>query len=252
MLSDEQARRYARHTMLPELGAEGQQKLLDASVLVIGAGGLGAACISYLAAAGVGHIGIIDDDHVELSNLQRQILHETGDIGRLKTDSARDRISELNPEVHISSYNLRLDEDNAREFIRSYEVVADGCDNFATRFAVSDACIAEGKTLVSAAVKGFEGQLATFKPHAGDYPCYRCLVPELPAEANNCSEVGVLGPVCGVLGAWQAVEIIKEITGVGESLAGHLLRINTARLKLQKTTLPRDKACPSCSKREAA
>jgi adenylyltransferase/sulfurtransferase len=226
-LQDEELERYARHIILREVGGVGQAKLLSAKALVIGAGGLGSPLILYLAAAGVGTIGIVDFDRVSLSNLQRQIAHRTADIGRLKTESASDAAHAINPGIRIIPHPERLTAANALSLIEGYDLVADGSDNFSTRFLVNDACFFARKVLVSAAVTQFDGQLATFKPWAEDgrFPCYRCLFPEPPPPdaIPNCSEAGILGAAAGVMGTLQAIEIIKEIVGVGESLAGRLL-----------------------------
>lgn len=233
-------RRYARHHILSEFGEAGQAALAAAKVCVIGAGGLGSACLSYLAAAGVGTLGVVDNDRVELSNLQRQILHEQADIGRLKAESARDRLEELNPDVRIEIHPLRLTEANARDILEKYDIIADGCDNFETRFVVADACAALGKPLVSGAVQGWAGQVSTFKPYLGvPHPSYRCLVPELPPEAQTCTQTGVLGPLCGVVGSMQAVEVIKEITGIGQSLSGTLLRYNALTAEFKRSQILR-------------
>ncbi len=206
----EQQRRYARQIMLDEFGEAGQKKLLDAKVLVIGAGGLGSPLITYLAAAGVGTIGVVDHDRVELSNLARQILHETGDIGRLKVESASDRVAELNPEVNLITHALEVTAENVEALIAPYDIVADGCDNFATRFAVNDACVKLGKPLVSAAIAGWQGQVMTVLAVG---PTYRDLVhPEAP-EANTCRESGVVGPLAGIIGSMQALEVIRVILG---------------------------------------
>lgn len=234
-------RRYARHILLPEIGEAGQQKLADSAVLVIGAGGLGSAVIAYLAAAGIGRIGIIDHDHVELSNLQRQIIHEDGDIGRLKVESAADRISELNPHCAVDIYPRRLVAENAASIIARYTIVADGCDNFTTRLIVNAACMQSGIPLVSAAVKAFEGQLMTF-PADGTSPCYQCFVPESPPEAS-CKETGVIGPLCGVMGSMQALEVIKALLGL-PTLSGKLLRYDALTHRQRISTLPRNAECP--------
>ncbi len=238
----DQQRRYARQIMLSEIGESGQQKLLDAKVLIIGAGGLGSALISYLAAAGVGHLGIVDDDRVELSNLARQIIHESGDIGRLKVESAEDRITELNGEVEVTTYPFKLTAENAKEIIAQYDVIADGCDNFATRFAVNQACIELGKPLVSASIAGFNGQVMTIT----GTPCYQCLVsPEAP-EANTCRETGVIGPLAGIIGSMQALEVIRVIFGkpaYASKLAIYDGLGGTSRI----TQLVRDSACPVCT-----
>lgn len=206
----EQQRRYARQIMLEAFGEAGQQKLLDAKVLVIGAGGLGSPLISYLAAAGVGTIGVADHDRVELSNLARQILHESGDIGRLKVESASDRVAELNPDVTLQTHAIEVTAENAEALVARYDIVADGCDNFATRFAVNDACVKLGKPLVSAAIAGWQGQVMTVLPGG---PTYRDLVhPDAP-EANTCRESGVVGPLAGVIGSMQALEVLRAILG---------------------------------------
>lgn len=241
--------RYARTISLPEVGEAGQDRLQSARVLVIGAGGLGSSALMYLAAAGIGTLGIVDDDRVALSNLQRQILFETGDIGRPKAESAADALRDLNPEVRIEPHALRLTEANAARLIASCDLVVDGSDNFATRLTVNRHCLAARKTLVSAAVIGFTGQLYTFKPYLGaPHPCYQCLVPELPPpEATpTCAESGVLGSVAGMLGAWQATEVIKELLGIGESLSGHMLVVDALQASVRKVALPRDPACMIC------
>src|SRR5580693_9226664 len=225
--SDEELERYARHIVLREVGGPGQAKLKAARVLVVGAGGLGSPVILYLAAAGVGTIGIADFDTVSLSNLQRQIAFRSEDVGQSKTQSAARAASALNPHVAIETHAVRLEPANARDLIARYDIVADGSDNFATRFLINDSCFFARKTLVSAAVSEFDGQLATFKAHdrSSEYPCYRCLFPEPPpaGTAPSCSEAGVLGAAAGVMGTLQALEVLKEITAIGESLAGRLL-----------------------------
>lgn len=249
--TDEQLERYARHIILREVGGAGQVALLKSKVLVVGAGGLGAPLLMYLAAAGVGTIGIVDDDVVELSNLQRQVIHTTPDVGKAKVESAAESIRALNPDVTVNTYRERLTDENARALIADYDIVADGCDNFKTRLIVSDACVALGKTLVSAALGPYEGQLATFKPHAGDdLPCYRCFLPEAPPpEAERtCSDFGILGAVAGVVGTMQALEVLKEITGVGDSLAGKILLIHALSMTNRKITLKPDPKCPACGK----
>lgn len=247
-LSDEELERYARHIVLREVGGPGQARLRAAKVLVVGAGGLGSPAILYLAAAGVGTIGVVDFDHVSLSNLQRQIAHRTVDIGRAKTDSASDAARAINPGVRIVGHTVRLTPENAAEIIRAYDIVADGSDNFDTRFLVNDTCFREKKTLVSAAVTEFDGQLATFKPHAGEFPCYRCIFPEPPppGTAPSCSETGVLGAAAGVMGTLQALEVIKEITGAGETLAGYLLIYEALSARFRKVRVRPDPACPLC------
>jgi adenylyltransferase/sulfurtransferase len=229
-LNAEEIQRYKRHLVLREVGGAGQQKLKAARVLLVGAGGLGSPLAVYLAAAGVGTIGLVDDDVVSLSNLQRQILHDTAHVGMKKVDSGRDAIAKLNPHVAVETHPVRLSATNALEIIGQYDLVCDGSDNFATRYLVSDACYLAGKTLVFGAVGPFDGYVTTFKPHergpgGKPFPTYRCLFPEAPPAGTvaNCSEVGVLGAIVGVIGTLQAVEVLKEITGAGESLAGRLL-----------------------------
>lgn len=243
-LSHEQLRRYARQVQLEGFGEQAQERLIGAKVLVIGAGGLGAALISYLTAAGVGHIGIIDHDRVELSNLNRQIVHETGDIGRLKVESAEDRVTELNPDVRVTTYAEKLSRENASSIIAGYDIVADGCDNFETRFAVNATCVALSKPLVSAALRGFEGQVASFVPHLGG-PCYRCFVSPDAPEMNTCREAGVIGPLCGIIGSMQALEVLHHILGTPR-LIGTLLRFDGRDLTQRKVALPHDPDCPAC------
>lgn len=249
-LSDLQLERYARHIVLREVGGAGQARLTAARVLAIGAGGLGSPLILYLAAAGIGTIGIVDFDEVSLSNLQRQIAHRTADIGRPKTQSAADAARAINPEVRIVLHQERLTAANAIGMISEYDVVADGSDNFSTRFLVNDACFFASKTLVSAAVTEFDGQLATYKAwqRRGELPCYRCLFPEPPpaGSAPNCSETGVLGAVAGVMGTLQAVEVLKEITGAGESMAGRLLIYDGLETQFRNVKVPADPACRLC------
>jgi adenylyltransferase/sulfurtransferase len=247
-LTDEQKRRYARHVVLPEIGARGQEKLLACSALVIGAGGLGSAALAYLAAAGVGRVGIVESDRVELSNLQRQILFETADIGRAKAQAAYDRIHEVNPDCAVEIFEKRLDENNARELVRGFDIVLDGSDNFATRFAISDACRQEKKPLVSAAISGFSAQLATFKPYLGaPHPCYRCLVPGLPEREITCAQEGIIGPLAGMLGSMQALEAIKELLGIGQSLSGFVVVVDALSMHVRKVGLLRDSACSACA-----
>ncbi|MFN3868401.1 MAG: HesA/MoeB/ThiF family protein [Hyphomicrobiaceae bacterium] len=230
MLSAEEIQRYKRHLVLRDVGGEGQQRLKAARVLIVGAGGLGSPLIMYLAAAGVGTLGIIDDDTVSLDNLQRQIVHDTPHIGTLKVESARETVHRLNPHVVVETHAARLDASNAIDIISRYDIVCDGSDNFATRYLVSDACYLAERTLVFAALGAFDGYVTTFKPHqrgpdGKPFPTYRCLFPEAPPAGTvaNCAEVGVLGAVAGVVGTLQATEVLKEITGAGESLAGRLL-----------------------------
>jgi molybdopterin-synthase adenylyltransferase len=229
-LTPEEIQRYKRHLVLKEVGGQGQQKLKAARVLVIGAGGLGSPALLYLAAAGVGTLGIIDDDVVSLDNLQRQVIHDTASIGTPKVESAKRTIQRLNPHVAVETYNERLTAENALQIIARYDIVADGSDNFATRYLVSDACYFAKKPLAYAALGPFDGYVTLLKPHEKTadgipYPSYRCLFPEAPPPGTvaNCSEVGVLGAVAGVVGTLQATEVIKHLTGAGETLAGRLL-----------------------------
>jgi molybdopterin-synthase adenylyltransferase len=248
-LSDEELERYARHIVLREVGGVGQARLKAARVLVIGAGGLGSPLILYLAAAGVGTLGIVDFDQVSLSNLQRQVAHRTQDIGRPKTQSAHDAVAALNPETAVELHPVRLDAGNAADLIARYDIVADGSDNFDTRFLVNDACYLGKKTLVSAAVTEFDGQLSTYKAHAGhDLPCYRCLFPEPPppGTAPSCSETGILGAAAGVMGTLQALEVLKEILSLGESLAGKLLIYEALSTRFRTVRVRPDPACPLC------
>ncbi len=243
--TEDQIRRYARHIILPEVGGVGQTRLLQSKVLVIGAGGLGSPLILYLAAAGVGTIGVVDDDAVDLTNLQRQVLHGTASIGMGKAESARAAVAAINPDVRVVCHALRLDASNALQVIADYDIVADGSDNFPTRYLVNDACRLAGKTLVSAAVLRFDGQLATFKAPG---PCYRCLYPDLPGEDDlpSCAQAGVLGAMAGVMGSLQATEVLKEILGIGESLSGRLLIIDALSTSFHKVRLRPDPACRLC------
>jgi adenylyltransferase/sulfurtransferase len=229
-LTPEEVQRYKRHLVLRDVGAPGQQKLKSARVLVVGAGGLGSPVVTYLAAAGVGTIGIIDDDRVSIDNLQRQIAHRTEDADRLKVESARDAILRINPLTSVEVHPERINAANAMALISRYDIVADGSDNFATRYLVSDACYFARKPLVYATLGSFDGYVSTFKPYeskaSGDpFPGLRCVFPEAPPAGlvANCEEVGVLGPVAGVVGTLQATEVVKEILGLGETLAGRLL-----------------------------
>jgi adenylyltransferase/sulfurtransferase len=243
--------RYKRHLVLREVGGQGQQKLKAARVLVVGAGGLGSPLLMYLAAAGVGTIGIVDDDRVSLDNLQRQIVHATPQVGAPKVESAAETVARLNPHVQVETYDERIDAVNALALISRYDIVADGSDNFATRYLVSDACYLARKPLVFAAVGAFDGYLTTFKPYAkgadGEpYPTYRCVFPEPPPPGTvaNCSEVGVLGAAVGAIGTLQATEVLKEILGLGESLAGRLLLYDALAARFTEIKLAWDPANP--------
>jgi adenylyltransferase/sulfurtransferase len=238
--TESQLERYARHIILGEVGGTGQAKVLESKVLMIGAGGLGAPLLLYLAAAGVGTLGIADDDAVSLSNLQRQIIHKSADIGRRKTKSAEAAIHDVNPEVEVIGHDLRVAPENVMELIAPYDVIADGSDNFATRFLVNDACYLAKKTLVSAAILRFDGQLSTFKAHlGGDHPG---LIP-------SCAEGGVLGAIAGVMGSLQATEVIKELIGAGESLSGSLVIYDALATRFRNVRLKRDPGCPLCGER---
>jgi adenylyltransferase/sulfurtransferase len=251
--SEQQIQRYSRHILLDQIGGSGQASLINSKVLVIGAGGLGSPVILYLAAAGVGTIGVIDDDLVDLSNLQRQILHTTSSIGTAKVLSAKKTIYEINPEIKLLPIQDRIRPDNAMDLIAPYDLVADGCDNFETRFLVNDACYFSHKTLVSAAILRFDGQIYTFKPHEKDaegnqLPCYRCLFPEAPplGQIPTCAESGVLGALCGTVGSLQTTEILKELLGIGESLAGSLIIYEGLSSEFRKITVKADPFCPLC------
>lgn len=252
--TDAQVGRYARHILLDEIGGAGQAKLLASRVLVVGAGGLGSPVLLYLAAAGVGTIGVVDDDVVDLSNLQRQIVHITDRLGMPKVESARAALAAVNPEVRVIPHQQRLTADNARALIEGYDVIADGSDNFPTRFLVNDACFFAGKPLVSAAILRFDGQLATFRaglstaPDVERGPCYRCLYREPPPEGQipTCAQAGVLGAFCGAMGGLQATEVIKELLGIGKSLAGWLLVVDALAGTWRRIRVRRDAGCPLC------
>ncbi len=247
--SEDQIKRYARHILLKEVGGEGQARLLESKVLVVGAGGLGSPVLLYLAAAGVGTIGVIDDDVVDLSNLQRQVVHVTGSIGLPKVESAGRTIAAINPEVRLIEHGERLDAANAAELISGYDLVADGSDNFPTRFLVNDASYFACKPLVSAAILRFDGQISTFKAYRDNPgPCYRCLFREPPAEGQipTCAEAGVLGALCGMLGSMQAGEVLKELLGIGESLSGFLVIYDALTTTFRKIKVKMDPGCPLC------
>ena len=245
-LSREQRMRYSRHTLLPEVGVDGQLKLLNARVLLLGAGGLGAPSALYLAAAGIGTIGIVDDAVVDESNLQRQVIHNTERVGIAKTTSAKLAIEALNPDVEVIEHNLRLDASNILELIEGYDVIVDGADNFPTRYLLNDAAVRLGKPVISASILGFDGQISTFVPHEG--PCYRCLypVPPPPELAPSCGANGVLGVMAGVMGLLQANEVIKLIAGIGEPLIGRLLLYESLGTRFTELKVKRDPECPIC------
>jgi molybdopterin/thiamine biosynthesis adenylyltransferase/rhodanese-related sulfurtransferase len=245
-MTAEQRDRYSRHTMLPEVGVEGQIKLLNSKVLLIGAGGLGAPSALYLAAAGVGTLGLVDDDVVDESNLQRQVIHNTERVGEPKTESARKTIEALNPDVEVVEHRIRLDASNVIEIIEDYDVIVDGADNFPTRYLLNDASVRLRKPVVSASILAFDGQISTFVPFEG--PCYRCLYPTPPpAElAPSCGEAGVLGVMAGVLGLLQANEVIKLVAGIGEPLIGRLLLYDSLGTRFTELNVRRDPNCPIC------
>ncbi len=245
-MTREQRMRYSRHTLLPEVGVEGQLKLLNSKVLLVGAGGLGSPAALYLAAAGVGTLGLVDDDEVDASNLQRQVIHSTDRVGTPKTESARITIEGLNPDVDVIEHRTRLDSSNVIEVLRDYDVIVDGADNFPTRYLLNDASVRLRKPVVSASILGFEGQISTFAPFEG--PCYRCLYPvPPPAElAPSCGAAGVLGVMAGVMGLLQANEVIKLVVGIGEPLIGRLLIYDSLGTRFTELKVRRDPECPIC------
>jgi len=247
--TEEQIERYSRHIILPEVGGEGQKKIQAASVFMVGAGGLGSPAGFYLAAAGVGRIGVADGDKVELSNLQRQILHAHKDLGRPKALSAKESMEALNPDVQVEVYEERLTSQNIMELIQDYDIVIDGSDNFPTRYLVNDACVLSGKPLVSGAVFRFEGQLTTILPGAG--PCYRCLYEEPPPPelVPSCQEAGILGVLPGIIGVLQATEVLKYILGQGELLCGKLLLFNALSMEFRRLSYPKNPHCPLCGEK---
>ena len=245
-LTPEQRDRYSRHILLPEVGVEGQIKLLEAKVLLLGAGGLGAPTALYLAAAGIGTIGIVDDDVVDASNLQRQVIHNTSRVGTPKSSSARQTIEELNPDVNVIEYNFRLDADNILDVIKDYDIIVDGADNFPTRYLLNDASVRLKKPVVSASILSFDGQISTFVPYEG--PCYRCLYPSPPPPelAPSCSANGVLGAMAGQMGLLQANEVLKLVLGIGEPLIGRLLLYEALGTRFTELKVRRDPECPIC------
>ena len=248
-ISDEQLMRYARHVVLDEVGEEGQIKLLESSVLVVGAGGLGSPILMYLAAAGVGKLGVVDDDVVDISNLQRQIVHGTEDIDRSKVESAAVRLESINPEVQVNQHFFRLAPDNVFKLIGQYDLVLDGSDNFETRYMINDACYLAETPLVSGALLRFEGQITTIKAYkGGDAPCYRCIFPHPPAPGvvPRCEQAGIFGSVAGVLGTMQATEALKELLGLGRSLSGRLVLYDAINSDTRSLKVRRDPACALC------
>lgn len=248
-LTDTQIERYARHIVLPEVGGNGQRKIMESKVLVVGAGGLGSPTVMYLAAAGVGTIGVVDDDVVDISNLQRQILHTTARLGMHKVDSAHQAVRELNPDVTFVPHSERLSANNVLRLISDYDLILDGSDNFSTRFLLNDASYFSSKTLVSGAILGFEGQVATYKPYlSGGNPCYRCIFPAPPPAGliPSCAEGGVFGALAGVVGSTQSLEALKELLEIGTSLSGHLLIYDGLDTNWRKVKVRPDPNCPLC------
>jgi adenylyltransferase/sulfurtransferase len=247
MLSKEELERYSRHIVIPEVGLEGQEKLKKAKVLIIGAGGLGSPLCLYLAAAGIGYIGIVDFDTVSISNLQRQILFRSSEAGKLKSETAKDKLLALNPDIQIKTHNVKLTKDNALEIMKDYDVIADGSDNFPTRYLVNDACVLLKKPFVYGSILRFNGQVTFFDSVNG--PCYRCLYPEppLPGEIPSCEEAGVLGALPGIIGSIQANEVIKYILGKGELLTGRLLMLDSLKMEFRELKIFKNDECPVCS-----
>ena len=244
-LTPDQVKRYSRHIIMGDVGSAGQRKLIQSKALIIGAGGLGSPSAVYLALAGVGTIGIVDFDVVELSNFQRQILHHTADVGRSKVDSAKDNIKSYNPDVNVVLHDVRLESDNAMDIISQYDLVINGADNFATRYLVNDACYLLNKTLVDGSILIFDGQATVFLPGEG---CYRCLFPEPPPPGMvpNCAEAGVLGALTGLVGSIQATEALKQFIGIGDSLSSRLLLIDALSMTFREVKLKRNPSCPLC------
>jgi len=251
-LTEPQIRRYARHIVLAEIGGIGQARLIAARVLVIGAGGLGAPLLQYLAAAGIGTLGVIDHDRVDLSNLQRQVIHRTADVGIAKVESARRNLLDINPEITVIAHDERLEAGNAERIVAGYDIVADGSDNFATRYLLNDVCHRLRKTLVSAAILRFDGQISTYKAWQGDgHPCLRCIFPEAPSEdaVPSCAQAGVLGALAGTLGAMQASEVVKELLGIGQSLSGRLVLYDALACSFDEVAITKRADCPTCGAR---
>lgn len=245
-MNDQQLLRYSRHLLLPQIDVVGQQKLLDSSVLIVGLGGLGSPVALYLAAAGVGQLWLADYDRVDLTNLQRQILHDTANIGQFKTDSAAAKLHALNPEVRLLSLTAALETTQLSHYISDVDAVVDCSDNFATRFALNKACVRAKKPLISAAALGFHGQVTVFLPHP-ESPCYNCLYPEMEEVAETCSHSGVIAPLVGVIGSVQAVEVIKVLLDIGQNLCGRLLLFDGFRSQWRSVQFPKDLDCPVCT-----
>jgi len=245
-MDDQQLLRYSRQIMLPQFGFEAQQRLLDAHVLIVGAGGLGSPAAMYLASAGIGHITIADDDEVDVSNLQRQILHHSKDIGRPKVDSAQDTLAQLNPDIHITPLHARLSDERLAGLVKQADLVVDASDNFATRFAINEACVTNQTSLVSGAAIRMEGQLSVFLPQRPDSPCYRCLYKEVDEPDQTCTDNGVISPIVGIIGSLQALEAIKVLVDLGEPLCGRLLIFDGLYHEWRSLKLNKDPACPVC------
>lgn len=245
-LTDDQTERYSRQIILPEVGGTGQKKLLQAKVLIIGCGGLGSPCSYYLASAGIGKIGLVDSDKVELNNLQRQIVHFMKDVGKQKTESAKEKLESINSDIEIVTYPIRLTSKNILDIIKNYDIIVDGSDNFPTRYLVNDACVMSKKPFSHAGILRFDGQAITIIPHQG--PCYRCLFPEPPPPGMvpSCQEAGILGVVAGILGVIQATEVLKYILGKGDILIGKLLVFNALEMTSRKLNIQRNKDCSIC------
>lgn len=248
MLSDDQRRRFARHLVLPEIGEAGQQKLLTSKILVVGVGGLGTVAAGYLAAMGIGKIGLIDADRVELSNLQRQLLFETADIGQLKVSAAKARIEECAPDSEIHTHALKLDATNAHSLVENYDIIIDATDNFKTRIALHNACYRAKKPLIYAAITGFEAMMTTFKAHLGSpHPCLHCFMPIAPEREISCAQEGIIGALAGMIGSQQALEAVKELLNIGESLSGRIIRYRVLTSETQSSKLLRDIGCTYCA-----
>jgi molybdopterin/thiamine biosynthesis adenylyltransferase len=251
LFSEDQIERYSRHIILPEIGVEGQQKLLSSRILIAGMGGLGSPAALYLAAAGISTFGLVDFDVVDLSNLQRQVIHTTEDLGKPKVESAQESINAINPDATVHRYRQRISSETIKDIISAYDLVLDGTDNFPTRFLLNDACLLTGKTLVYGAVLRFDGQVSVFAPNQG--PCYRCFIAEMPppGAVPSCQEAGILGVLPGVIGLLQATEAIKLLIGVGEPLIGRLLLFDALHMKMNEVKLRRDPNCPACGERSS-
>ena len=250
-MTEDELQRYSRQILLPAFGVPGQERLLASRVLVVGLGGLGSPLAMYLAAAGIGHLVLVDFDQVEPSNLQRQVIHHTADVGRLKVDSARERILALNPGVRVTTRARVLEGEELLEEVRAADVVVDASDNFATRFTLNSACVQARRPLVSGAAVRWEGQVTVFRPDLADGPCYRCLYPEANPLEETCSRVGVLAPLLGIVGSIQATEVLKVLLEVGETLTGRLLLLDTLAMEWRTVRLRRDPACPVCASHAA-